>query len=163
VPTASVPFMVVTDPTVAEAALGQGAATPRQAASFRDVTAVLDLLERGFGMPPELTRERLPLAMLFLPSARTWLASVDGVDVSTAFEYVDGDAAGVYNVATPEEHRGQGHGTTATAQAVAHAFAAGADCVYLQSSPMGRSVYERLGFVTRESWQQWMPAQYVTD
>jgi ribosomal protein S18 acetylase RimI-like enzyme len=161
VPTASVPFMVLTDPAAARAAVTAGAEL-RHATSFVDVASVLDLLERGFGMPPELTREQLPVGMMFLPTTRAWLASTDGVDVSTAFVYVDDRVGGVYNVATPEEHRGHGHGTTATAQAVVHAFAAGADCVYLQSSPMGRSVYEKLGFATRESWQQWMPAKYVT-
>jgi hypothetical protein len=162
VPTASVPFMVLTDPSAAEAAVAAGPAL-RHATSFVDVASVLDLLERGFGMPPVLTRESLPIGMLFLPSTRAWLATVDGVDVSTAFEFTEGAACGVYNVATPEEHRGHGYGTTATAQAVVHAFGAGAECAYLQSSPMGRSVYEKLGFRTRESWQQWMPAQYVTD
>ena len=37
----------------------------------------------------------------------------------------------------------------------------GGRSAYLQSSPMGYSVYEGLGFYTAERWRQWMPAEYV--
>jgi hypothetical protein len=49
-----------------------------------------------------------------------------------------------------------------TAHAIVAARAAGARGAYLQSSPMGLPVYERLGFVTVERWRQWMPSKYVT-
>ena len=65
-------------------------------------------------------------------------------------------------MATPESRRGRGHGALATAQAVADGFAAGATAAFLQSSPMGYSVYDKLGFTTVERWQQWMPSEYLS-
>ena len=64
-------------------------------------------------------------------------------------------------VATPEAHRGHGYGGAVTGHAVEQARAAGARGAYLQSSPMGLPVYERLGFVPVETWRQWMPAQFT--
>jgi predicted GNAT family acetyltransferase len=66
---------------------------------------------------------------------------------------------GVFNVATPGEHRGRGFGSVVTVQTVEAARTEGARGAYLQSSPMGLRVYEKLGFVTVEQWRQWMPAQ----
>jgi GNAT superfamily N-acetyltransferase len=65
-------------------------------------------------------------------------------------------------VATPEEHRGHGFGGAVTAHAVEAGRSEGARGAYLQSSPMGLPVYQRLGFVTVERWRQWMPSRYVT-
>jgi predicted GNAT family acetyltransferase len=64
----------------------------------------------------------------------------------------------VASVATPERHRGQGYGGAATAHAVR---ASGATGAFLQSSPIGESVYRGLGFTTQEHWRQWMPSQYL--
>ena len=129
----------------------------REVVSFDDVDAALSLIERGFDMPAELCRGLLPIRMLFLPGTTTWIAH-DEVDVSTALSTVHGDMCGIFNVATPEEHRGRGHGRAVTAQAVA---TSGAGSAYLQSSPMGYRVYEAMGFHTAERWRQWMPAEYV--
>jgi GNAT superfamily N-acetyltransferase len=102
-----------------------------------------------------------PIRLLFL--AATWLAATgDDGDVSTGLGFVHDGWCGIFNVATPEEHRGRGFGSAMTAHAVEAARAAGARGAYLQSSPMGMPVYQRLGFVTVELWRQWMPSGYVT-
>jgi len=59
---------------------------------------------------------------------------------------------GIFNVATPPEHRGHGYGAAITAQAIHDGFAAGAELSWLQSSAMGESVYRRLGFRAVESY-----------
>jgi len=156
--TAEIPLMVLPDPAPLGAAVAASAATYRQVETFADLDSLMSLLERGFGMPPALSREMFPIRLMFL--AATWIAT-DGPDVSTGLGYLHDGWCGVFNVATPEEHRGRGYGGAVTAHTVEAARAAGARGAYLQSSPMGLPVYERLGFATAESWRQWMPGQYV--
>jgi predicted GNAT family acetyltransferase len=55
---------------------------------------------------------------------------------------------GVFNVATPPEHRRKGYGARITAKAVASGFRHGAESAFLQASEMGFGVYEALGFRT---------------
>lgn len=152
--TEDVPFMVL--PDVSTVALPASPAM-REVVSFGDVDAALTLLEQGFDMPAELTRSLLPVRMIFLPATTTWIAT-DEVDVSTALSTVHGDMCGIFNVATPGQHRGRGYGRAVTAQAIA---TSGARSAYLQSSPMGYPVYEGMGFHPAEQWRQWMPSAYV--
>lgn len=156
--TGDIPFMVLPDPTPLAAAVRASPATYRRVETFADLDVMLSLLERGFGMPPQLAREVLPMRLVFLAS--TWIAT-DGQDVSTGLALLQDGWCGIFNVATPEEQRGRGYGGAVTAYAVEQARTAGARGAYLQSSPMGLPVYERLGFVTVETWRQWMPAQYA--
>ncbi|MDW4549577.1 GNAT family N-acetyltransferase [Defluviimonas sp. D31] len=86
----------------------------------------------------------------------------DGVPVATALYAVSTGAgvacAGIYNVCTLASHRGRGLGRAMTA----HAMDAGRrehGCVVaaLQASPMGRPVYERMGFREVTRWHMWLP------
>jgi GNAT superfamily N-acetyltransferase len=156
--TGEIPFMVLPDPAPLAAAVQRSPATFRRVETFADLDSLLSLLERGFGMPPELAREMFPMRWMFLGA--TWIAT-DDQDVSTGLGYVHDGWCGVFDVATPQEHRGRGYGGAVTAHTVEAARAAGARGAYLQSSPMGLSVYERLGFVTVEIWRQWMLGHYV--
>jgi hypothetical protein len=161
VETALIPFMVLTDPNrLAAAAAGSGV-TVRRAETFNDYDGVLQALEQGFGMPPELTRGVFPLRLLLLPTATTWLAEASGEPVATGGAMRLGETCGIFNVATPAQHRRRGLGAAVTARSVLADLEQGARLAYLQSSPMGYGVYERLGFVTVERWQQWMLAEYV--
>jgi hypothetical protein len=161
VTTGDVPFMVLSDPSRLLAAVDAVPLGLRSAESFVDLDRVLSLLEQGFDMPPELTREKFPVRFFALPDSTTWIGSVDGYDVTTAFGAVRRDLCGVFNVATPAASRGHGYGGAVTAATVLRALDGGARGAYLQSSPMDFSVYERLGFVTVERWRQWMPECYV--
>ena len=82
---------------------------------------------------------------------------MDGRDVSTAVGFIIDGTTGIFSVATPEEHRGRGYGAAITAQAVRDGFHAGADLAGLQSSPMGESVYRRLGFREVERYTLFAP------
>jgi N-acetylglutamate synthase len=73
--------------------------------------------------------------------------SVDNVPVSTALVAVTGSTAGVYNVATPPEHRRLGYGEALTWAAVAEGRRLGCDHSVLQASPMGAPVYHRMGYI----------------
>jgi ribosomal protein S18 acetylase RimI-like enzyme len=100
----------------------------------------------GFGAPADLLAPVYMLDFLELDGAAYYLGRVGGRDVSTSVGYTLGDTVGVFNVATPPEHRGRGYGAALTAQAARDGFAAGADLAWLQSSELGHSVYRGLGF-----------------
>jgi len=67
-----------------------------------------------------------------------------------------GHFAGIFNVATAPAHRGRGYAAALTARIASDAFAAGAHCAWLQSSPSGYNLYQRLGFRTVERWECWV-------
>jgi N-acetylglutamate synthase len=106
----------------------------------------------GFGAPADLLAPIYMLDVTSLEGIRFYLGRSNGQDVTTAVHFVVGDAVGIFNVATPDEYRGQGYGAAITAHAVREGFAAGASFAFLQSSAMGESVYRRLGFREVETY-----------
>jgi GNAT superfamily N-acetyltransferase len=111
----------------------------------------------GFGVPADLIASVYSLEVAQLEGLETYLGRVDGRDVSTAVGFTIDGTTGIFSVATPEEHRGRGYGAAITAQAVRDGFDAGADLAGLQSSPMGESVYKRLGFREVETYTLFAP------
>jgi ribosomal protein S18 acetylase RimI-like enzyme len=83
---------------------------------------------------------------------RLWVGYVDDTPVTTAVAYVGFDVVGVYFIATLPEARGRGYGTAMTDLA---ARAAPELPAVLQSSDLGRPVYERLGFVVEGVCRMW--------
>jgi ribosomal protein S18 acetylase RimI-like enzyme len=112
----------------------------------------LAIAAAGFGAPADLLAPLYMLEVAALDGFACYLGRVDGRDVSTSVGYTVDDTVGVFNVATPPEHRGRGYGAALTAQAAREGFAAGADLAWLQSSAMGVSVYRRLGFRQVETY-----------
>jgi ribosomal protein S18 acetylase RimI-like enzyme len=112
----------------------------------------LAIAAAGFEITAEILAPLYTLEVTGLDGLNVYLARVDGQDVATAINFVDGDAVGIYNVATPPEHRGRGYGGAITAHVARDGFAAGAEFAYLQSSLMGESVYRRLGFREVETY-----------
>jgi GNAT superfamily N-acetyltransferase len=115
---------------------GFHAATGIMFAGFDLPTARLPLVEEryaGFAIGPDAIN-------------RVFLAHLDGRPVATALGYTVDGVVGIYNVATLADARRRGAGGAVTAAALADAAARGATDAILESSPAGRSVYERLGF-----------------
>jgi GNAT superfamily N-acetyltransferase len=106
----------------------------------------LAIATEGFGAPEGFLTPLYMLEVTGLDGYELFLGRVDGRDVTTAASFVVDDDVGVFNVATPSQYRGRGYGAAITAHAVHQAFANGAELAYLQSSPLGESVYRRLGF-----------------
>jgi GNAT superfamily N-acetyltransferase len=100
----------------------------------------------GFGAPADVLAPLYLLEVASLEGFAYYLGRVDGRDVSTSVGYTLDGTVGIFNVATPPEHRGRGYGAALTAVAAREGFAAGAELAWLQSSAMGLSVYRRLGF-----------------
>ncbi len=95
---------------------------------------------------------RLGLQALYLPEVveldgmNVYLGRVEAEAVTTAIGYRTGRDGGIFNVATPAEHRRHGYGAAITAFATRSLFESGADLAWLQTSPIGERVYYRLGF-----------------
>ena len=106
----------------------------------------------GFGIPAEILAPLYGLEVGAVEGLSVYLGRVDGRDVSTSVGFTLGDTVGIFNVATPPEHRGRGYGAALTAAAVLEGFTAGADLAWLQSSPLGLPVYRRLGFREVETY-----------
>jgi ribosomal protein S18 acetylase RimI-like enzyme len=71
---------------------------------------------------------------------------VDGRPVASSGLVVGGGAAGIYNVATLPSKRRRGIGSAMTLAAMRHGRSLGYRIALLGTSPLGRGVYERLGF-----------------
>ena len=99
----------------------------------------------GFDMPQELAAALYPRSLLDQPGVRAYLGSVDGRPVATAVSVRTGDAVGIYSVATVGNARGHGYGTAMTWRTLTDA-APNWRVGVLQATPMGRPIYERMGF-----------------
>jgi ribosomal protein S18 acetylase RimI-like enzyme len=104
----------------------------------------------GFGMPAAMATD---MAAVFRRlgerpdgPGRYFVARLDGRPVAAAISVLDDDAVGIYNVATVPEARGRGIGGAITLAALLDGRRRGATLGVLEASPMGRPVYERLGF-----------------
>lgn len=83
---------------------------------------------------------------------RLWVGYVEGKPVTTGVAYVDFDVVGVYLISTLPDARGRGYGTAMTD--VAARTVPDLPAV-LQSSELGLSVYERMGFVDVGAGSMW--------
>jgi GNAT superfamily N-acetyltransferase len=106
-------------------------------------------LARGFG---EGEREATWVAEMYAKlglGTGEWvlyLATLDGEPVGTTSVFLGAGVAGVYFVMTVPEVRGRGIGAAVTIAGLRPALAAGYEVGVLTSSPLGRKVYERIGF-----------------
>lgn len=121
-----------------------------------EVDVHLDTMAAGFEMPPDLLSVFRGSRLLDRENVLAYVVEEGGKAVSTALGIVAGGHVGVFDVATLPAHRGRGLGTAITARVLADAVAAGARAAFLQSSAMGCSVYERLGFRTADHWTVWI-------
>jgi ribosomal protein S18 acetylase RimI-like enzyme len=103
------------------------------------------ILAVAFGAPEELL-VRFAVRVRTMPEAMWYVGRVDDTIVSTALGLSIDGVTGIFNVATPSEHRGRGYGTALTAHAVRDGFNAGSEFAFLQSSELGHTVYRQLGF-----------------
>ncbi len=76
----------------------------------------------------------------------TYIAYLDGQPASTAMVIMTELVAGIYWVSTTPQARNQGLGTICTSLASNAGLKRGARVASLQASPMGESVYRRIGY-----------------
>jgi hypothetical protein len=113
-----------------------------------DVARLESILSASFGMDAVAVHSFGFEGLLTSSAVRMFLGWVDGHAVTTATVASTDGAAGVFSVGTLEAQRGKGLGEVMTAHAIRAGAEAGADIAYLQASPMGFRIYERMGFKT---------------
>ena len=149
-----VPLMVLDDPARLAPVAEIDSFVVRQLAP-----AEADLHSRvaaeGFGAPFELFQRLATPSMLSVEGVRCYVGELDGSAVTTGMGFCSGSHVSIFSVATSPDHRGHGYGAALTTAAVTDGFAADAEWAWLQSSPDGFSVYQRLGFRTVEEWSCW--------
>lgn len=106
----------------------------------------------GFEAPPEMLAALFTPEVAAAPGLSIYVARAEGRPVSTATAWLGDGGVGIFNVATPPEHRGRGYGRAVTARAVEDGFASGAELAWLQSSAMGEPVYRKMGFRQVETY-----------
>ena len=84
------------------------------------------------------------------------MGEASGEPAVSGFGYTLGDGVGIFNIATPPAWRRHGYGAAMTARVIADGLADGGRWAWLQSSPAGYFIYERLGFHALESWHAWL-------
>jgi GNAT superfamily N-acetyltransferase len=91
-----------------------------------------------------------------MPGYRVYVGEFAGCPVTSAVSISDSESVGIFDVATPREWRGRGYGAAITDHAIRAGFAEGASWAWLQSSPAGLGVYQRLGLRAVEQWALWL-------
>lgn len=98
------------------------------------------------GFPPEVFAFYENVAGFTADNVAAFIARLDGRAVGIAMTILSHGVAGIYWVGSTEEVRGRGLGWTVTAAAVNAGFDMGGEVASLQASPMGESLYRRMGF-----------------
>lgn len=155
VPEEAVPLMVL-DCTALPDVAPPGLRIRELPAAEQDVHATL--AAGGFEIDAKHFRQLMTPELAGRREWRAYLGEVEGERVSTGGGFTRGEWVGIFNIATPRTHRHRGYGAAVTMRAVRDGVAAGARWAWLQASPDGRPVYERLGFRTLESWCCWIAA-----
>ncbi len=124
----------------------------------RDFISVNAEAYATYGMPPEVLVDvfEKPGAVLTDPSATILVARREGQPVATAMVYESDGVASLQWVGTVPAARGTGLGALVTVMATNLAFDRGASSCSLQASPMGASVYRRLGYETIYHYEEYV-------
>lgn len=104
----------------------------------------------GYGEPEDIIAARFAVHRDLglsedLPLQR-YVAYLDGRPVAMSALFLGAGVAGIYDVATAKDARGQGIGSAITLAPLLHARSLGYRIGVLQASEMGEGVYARLGF-----------------
>jgi GNAT superfamily N-acetyltransferase len=102
----------------------------------------------SLGFPPEIFAFYEDHSGLSGEDVAAFLACLDGEPAGIAMTIVSHGIAGIYWVGSTQRARGRGLGSTMTATAVNAGFDMGAESASLQASPMGESLYRKMGFET---------------
>jgi N-acetylglutamate synthase len=153
-PEQDIPLMVLEEPARIQCAIPSELVIqtlrPEQAHLHASVAAA------GFGADEKLFRRLVAPDLLGVAGLRCYLGEVAGRPAVSGLGLTTGDGIGVFNIATPPAWRRLGYGAAMTTRVIRDGIADGARWAWLQSSPDGYAIYERLGFRTLESWQCWL-------
>lgn len=102
-----------------------------------------------YGAPREYAEDAfVALESVCAPHVQGFVGYIGSEPVAAAAVYVTHGVAGIGWVGTVPAHRGHGFAEAVTWAAIREGFRRGAGFANLQASPMGRSIYQRMGFIT---------------
>lgn len=102
----------------------------------------------SIGFPPEVFAGYSKHDGLLAENVIAFIAYLDSEPVGIAMTIVSHGVAGIYWVGSLEQARGKGLGRAVTAAATNAGFELGAEVASLQASPMGKPIYEAMGYET---------------
>lgn len=108
------------------------------------------------GFPPEVFAGYTNHAGLLAENVAAFIALFDGEPVSISMTMVSHGVAGIYWVGSLEQARGKGIGQAVTVAATNAGFDLGADVASLQASPMGKPIYEAMGYETAFDYRMFL-------
>jgi GNAT superfamily N-acetyltransferase len=111
--------------------------------------------ELGFGMPLSLPQHLASPRFRDHPAVSMFVGYVDSRPASTSCLITTGPVAGVYWVSTLDAFRGRGFGAAISAHAIRVGQSLGCNMATLQASPMGRPVYQRMGFEVTDDYRSY--------
>ncbi len=117
--------------------------SPEEASQYWEVATAS---YASIGFPAEIFAFYENNEYLWAEGAAAFLAHVGGRPAGISMTIVTHGVAGIYWVGATEEARGRGLGRTMTAVAVEAGLEMGGASASLQASPMGASIYRRMGF-----------------
>jgi GNAT superfamily N-acetyltransferase len=109
----------------------------------------------SFGLPAEMLDSVLVPRMAGQSDVTFYTGYVDDQPVTASLGFIDHGSISVFNVTTVEKHRGKGYGAAMTMRAVIDGRDRDCNVAFLQSTEMGYSIYERLGFKTIFDYDLW--------
>jgi len=110
----------------------------------------------SLGFPAEVFRGYTDHRGLLADDVVAFIAYLDGDPVSIAMTIVNHGVAGIYWVGSLEQARGKGLGRAVTVAATNAGFDLGANVASLQASPMGKPIYEAMGYETVFGYELFM-------
>jgi len=125
---------------------------------LRDFVSVNAEAYATYGMPPDVLVDVFDElgAVLSDPAASIVVARRNDQPVATAMVYESDGVASLQWVGTVPAARGSGLGALLTVMVTNLAFSHGASSCSLQASPMGASVYHRLGYETMYHYEEYV-------
>ena len=124
---------------------------PRHPRVIRASIADVERLDVGEPVPARQLGPPDPV-----PGLTSWVLVEEHVAVAGAYTYRHDQDCGVYAVGTRPERRRRGLARALVQHALADARDHGAETASLQSTPMGRPLYETLGFQPAGRYEEWV-------
>lgn len=124
-----------------------------------DLTAVRALQAASFDLTPAVADGMLAPGILTTPGAALLVAEEGGAGgtvIGSVLVHLDQPTAGIVGLAVAPVARRRGVGTALTHDALDRAARAGADLVWLQSTPMAEPLYRSAGFVELGRCEVWL-------
>ena len=133
-----------------------GPFTVRRAVGAADIAAVSQVIAEAHGTAPDLVERVFDLDGLAAGRISCWVAW-DGDEAAAAGWITSGEGfLGVWEMMTSPRHRRRGAARAVLTTALAAHAADGDQGTLLWASPMGRPLYESLGFVTFDDVVPWI-------